>query len=93
MRPRTRLLLAGATAAATTANAIRPLPRTQALSVPSFAFGLPVSELPIQVGLLELASFLALGRDGATRGWQGKVGVAAFAASLGRARFRAPPSR
>ena len=50
--------------------------------VPSFAFGLPVSELPLQVGLLELASLLALGRDGATRGWPGKVGVAAFAASL-----------
>ena len=41
-----------------------------------------MSELPLQVGLLELASLLALGRDGATRGWPGKVGVAAFAASL-----------
>ncbi len=81
VRPRTRLLLAGATAAATTANAIRP-PRSSALSVPAFALGLPVSELPLQVGLLELASLLALGRNGATRGWRGKVGVAAFAASV-----------
>ncbi len=82
VRPRTRLLLAGATAAATTANAIRPLPRSSALSLPAFALGLPVSELPLQVGLLELASLLALGRNGATRGWGGKVGVAAFAASV-----------
>ncbi len=82
MRPRTRLLFAGAAAAASTANAVRPPQRIPALSVPSFALGLPVSELPLQVGLLELASVMALGRGGATRGWQGKVGVAAFAASL-----------
>jgi acetyl esterase/lipase len=81
MRPRTRLLLAGAAAAATTANAIRPQ-HVSALSVPSFAFGLPVSELPLQVGLLEVASLAVLGRREARRGWQGKVGVAAFGASL-----------
>jgi acetyl esterase/lipase len=82
VRPQTRLLLAGAAAAATTANAIRPPRRVPALSIPSFACGLPVSELPLDVGLLELASLLALSRGEATRGWQGKVGVAAFAASL-----------
>jgi acetyl esterase/lipase len=82
VRPETRLLLAGTAAAATTANAIRPPQRPPALSVSSFALGLPVSEFPLQVGLLELASLLALGRGGATRSWQGKVGVAAFAASL-----------
>jgi acetyl esterase/lipase len=81
MRSRTRLLLAGTAAAATTANAIRPQ-RVSALSVPSFVLGLPVSELPLDVGLLELASLVALSRREATRGWQGKVGIAAFAASL-----------
>jgi acetyl esterase/lipase len=81
MRSRTRLLLAGAAAAATTANAIRPQ-RSPVLSAPSMALGLPVSELPLQTGLLELASLVALGRREAIRGWQGKVGIAAFAASL-----------
>jgi acetyl esterase/lipase len=81
MRPRTRFLLAGAAAAATTANAIRP-PRMSALSGPSFGLGLPVSELPLDVGVLELACLAVLGRREAIRGWQGKVGIAAFGASL-----------
>jgi acetyl esterase/lipase len=81
MKPQTRLLLAGVAAAATTANAIRPQ-RVSTLSVPSFALGLPVSELPLQVGLLELASLTLLCRHEATRGWPGKAGLAAFAASI-----------
>jgi acetyl esterase/lipase len=86
MKPQTRLLFAGAVAAATTVNAIRPQ-RVSALSVPSFALGLPVSELPLQVGLLELASLAALSRHESTRGWQGKVGIGAFVASLGGLAF------
>jgi acetyl esterase/lipase len=65
----------------TTADALRPMARTGALSVPAFAFGLVPSELPLQTGLLQLATGALLARGGGTRGSRGKLGVAAFAMS------------
>ena len=82
MQPATRFLLAGAGAAATTANAVRPAAHTGPLSVSAFASGLPTSELPIQTGMFQLATAALLARSGGTSGWRGKLGVAAFAASL-----------
>ena len=41
-----------------------------------------MSELPIQTALLELATGALLARSGGTRGWRGKLGIAAHAASL-----------
>jgi acetyl esterase/lipase len=68
--------------AAQTANALRPIARTGPLSVPSFAFGLTPSELPIPTAMFELGTAALLSRSGGTRGWRGKVGLAAHAASL-----------
>ena len=82
MKPETRFLLAGLGSAAQTANALRPIARSGALSTPAFAFGLTPSELPIPTGLLEAATAALLARRGGTRGWQGKVGLAAHAFSL-----------
>lgn len=82
MKPETRFLLAGLGSAAQTANAVRPIARTGALSTPAFAFGLTPSELPLQTGLFELATAALLARSGGTRGWRGKVGIAAHALSF-----------
>ena len=81
MRPRTRLLLAGAAAAATTANAVRPFGRGRMLAVPSFALGLAPSEFPVQTGLLQLGVGAVLVRGGGVQGWQGRLGIAAHVAS------------
>jgi acetyl esterase/lipase len=75
------LLIAGAGALATTANAIRPLGRGR-LAMPAFAFGLGPSEFPVHTGLLQLAIGGLLSRSGGTRGWRGKLGIAAHAASV-----------
>ncbi len=82
MQTNTRFLIGGAVAAAQTANALRPASRTGPVSIPAFAFGLPVSELPIQTALWELSTGALLARSGGTRGWRGKLGIAAHAASL-----------
>ena len=82
MRPDTRFLAAAVGAAATTANALRPVSRAGPLSVPAFAFGLTPSELPLPAGTLELATAALLARGGGMRGWRGQVGIAAHAASL-----------
>ena len=82
MKPSTRFLLSGVSAAATTANAIRPVSTAGTLSVPSFAFGLTPSELPLQTGMVQLATGALLSRSGGTKGWQGKLGLAAYAASF-----------
>ena len=81
MKPSSRFLIAGVGAAATTANAIHPAARTGPVSVPSFAFGLTPSELPLQTGLFQLATGALLARKGGTRGARGKLGLAAYAAS------------
>ena len=82
MKPQTRFLLAGLASAANTANAIRPAARSGRASIPSFAYGLPPSELPGPTGTIELGLAALLARSGGTKGWQGKVGLAAHAASI-----------
>jgi acetyl esterase/lipase len=81
MDPSTRFLAAGVYAAATTANAIRPVVRGGSMSVPSFAASLVPSELPLQTGLLELTTGAVLASRGGTRGWRGRLGLAAYAAA------------
>ncbi len=81
MKPSSRFLLEGVHSAATTANALRPMARTGPLSVPAFAWGLGPSELPLHTGLLQIATGLVLSRGGGTRGWRGKLGIAAHLAS------------
>jgi acetyl esterase/lipase len=82
VKPRTRLFIAGAGAVATTANAIRPIGRGRLTSMPAFALGLGPSEFPLHTGLLHLAIGGLLSRSGGTRGWRGKLGIAAHAASV-----------
>ena len=73
MKPRTRLLIAGAAAAATTANAIRPVGRRR-LAVPAFALGLGPSEFPLHTALFQLAVGGLLTRRGGSRGCAGSGG-------------------
>ena len=82
MKPASRFLLAGVASAASTANALRPAALSGTMSVPSFAFGLTPSELPLQTGLFQLGTAALLARSGGTRGWKGKLGLAAFAVSM-----------
>jgi len=82
MKPSSRFLISGVGAAASTANAVRPAAKTGPLSVPSFAFGLMPSELPLQNGLFQLATAALMARSGGTKGWRGKLGLAAYAASM-----------
>ncbi len=76
------MFIAGAGAVATTANAIRPAGRGRLLSMPAFALGLGPSEFPLHTGLLQLAIGGLLSRSDGTRGWRGKLGIAAHAASV-----------
>ena len=82
MKPSTRFLISGLGAAASTANAVRPVAISGPLSVPAFAFGLTPSELPLQTGAFQLATGALLARSGGTKGWRGKLGIAAYAASF-----------
>src|SRR3954453_7823 len=81
MKPRNKFLLASVANAATTANAIRPVRKTGAISVPAFATGIVPSELPVQEGVYQALVAALLSRSGGTKGWQGKVGLALNAAS------------
>ena len=56
--------------------------RGRLLSVPAFTLGLGPSEFPLHTGLLQLAVGGLLARSGGTRGWRGKIGLAALAASV-----------
>lgn len=82
MKRSTWFMLGGLASAASTANAIRPAARTGPLSVPSFAFGLTPSELPVQAGMFETTTGLLFARKGGVQGWRGAVGLAAHGASL-----------
>jgi acetyl esterase/lipase len=82
MKPSSRFMFGGLAAAASTANAIRPVSRTGPLSVPAFGFGLVPSELHVQSALFETIAGLVFARGGAVRGWKGAVGLAAHGASL-----------
>ena len=79
-KPSSRFLLAGAAAAAQTANAIKPAV-TGPASPASFAFGIIPSEWPVQTGLFQLATGAFAARGGGTKGLRGKLGLAAYAAS------------
>jgi acetyl esterase/lipase len=81
VKPSSRFLLAGAAAAAHTANAVKPVALEGPLSVPAFGFGLIPSELPLQTGLGHFATGALLARRGGTTGLAGKLGLAAYAAS------------
>jgi acetyl esterase/lipase len=81
VKPATRFLIAGVGAAVTAANALRPFGRGRVLAMPSFALGLGPSEFPVHTGLLQLGIGGLLGRGGGVKGWQGKLGLAAQAAS------------
>jgi acetyl esterase/lipase len=81
VRPQNRFLLSTLAGAAATANALRPVKRTGPLSVPAFASGLPVSELPLQNLALQLGAALVAGRSGGRRGIKGAAGLALTAAS------------
>jgi acetyl esterase/lipase len=52
------------------------------LAMPSFAFGLGPSEFPLQTGLLQLGVSAVLVPGGGARGWRGRLGIAAHAASM-----------
>ena len=82
MKRSTRFLVASATGAAATANALRPYARSGKLSVASFVCGLPTSELPLQTLILQAAGAALLARKGGCRGVSGAIGVAATAGSL-----------
>ena len=81
VEPSSRFLLAGASSAATTVNALRPASRTGALSTVAFALGLVPSELPLQIGLAQLTTGALLARGGASHSWRGKLAIGAYAAS------------
>lgn len=82
MQPADRFLLHGLASAVSSVNATKPFAKDGPASVPSFAFGLTPSELPIQTGIAQLATAALLARSGGIKGWKGAVGVAAQAASL-----------
>jgi acetyl esterase/lipase len=71
-----RYLLASAARALSTRNARTPLARSGIVSVPSFAFGLAPSELPMQhIAAYGASAALAVGR-GVHRTLAGKIGLA-----------------
>ncbi|MGK2928419.1 MAG: alpha/beta hydrolase fold domain-containing protein [Acidimicrobiales bacterium] len=76
-----RYLLTSAGRALSTLNARRSLAREGLASIPSFAFGLPPSELPIQhIAAYGASAGLAVLR-GVHRTWTGKLGLALTAAA------------
>jgi acetyl esterase/lipase len=81
MKPSSRFLLSGVAAAASTANAIKPVATEGPLSVPAFAFGVVPSELPLQSAMFQLVTGAMAARGGGTRGLRGKLGLAAYAGS------------
>jgi acetyl esterase/lipase len=82
MKRSTWFMLGGLASAASTANAIRPIARQGPASVPAFALGLTPSELPLQAGMFEATTAMAVARRGGLAGWRGAVGAAAHLASF-----------
>jgi acetyl esterase/lipase len=84
MQRSTRFLAASAAGAATTANALRPVARRGRWSFPAFVFGLPTSELPLQVLALQASAAGILAGKGGQRGRAGRAaGTATVASALG----------
>jgi acetyl esterase/lipase len=82
VRPRNRFLLSGFTAAAVTANALRPFDRLGLGRGTSFVAGLGPSELPLQTMAVQAAVGLWAARRGGARGLKGAAGLALTGASL-----------
>lgn len=82
MDPRTRYLLSGIAAAATTAAAWRPLDRFGPGSPLAFLSGLPTSELPLHTMGLQAGAGLLAARGGGARGLRGALGLGLTAASF-----------
>jgi acetyl esterase/lipase len=81
VNPRTRFLLSSAATAAVTGNALRPATRFGNATLPEFAAGVPVSELPLHTAAVGGALALLTSRGGGTRGLRGAAGLALCAAS------------
>ncbi|MGH9113936.1 MAG: alpha/beta hydrolase fold domain-containing protein [Acidimicrobiales bacterium] len=82
MNPRTRFLLSGVAAAATTAVAWRPLDRSGPGSPLAFLSGLPTSEMPLHGMAVQGALGVIAARGGGARGRRGAVGLGLTAASF-----------
>ncbi len=81
MRRDIPLLLTATASAAATANALRPVTRRGPLSLAAFALGMPMSELPVQAAVTQLAVTAALSRRGGLRSRAGQLGAVLTAAS------------
>ena len=81
MNPRTRFLLSSAATAALTGNALRPATRFGTATLPEFAAGVPVSELPLHTAAFGGGLALLTSRSGGARGLRGAAGLALCAAS------------
>src|SRR5262245_36403803 len=81
MKPSSRFFIAGVGAAASPANAMRPVASGGPVSIAAFLFGRTPSELPLQTGISQLGAAALLARGGGTRGWRGKLGIVAYVAS------------
>src|SRR3954465_3120790 len=79
-----RMVVRSAARAAATANAVRPFARTGAASIPSFASGWMVSELPLHTAALEARGTANAIRKGALRTWTGRSLVALDAVGWAR---------
>ena len=93
-------LVAGASFALFSLNAIRPVRSRSPLSIPSFMAGWIATELPGGMLAAEIVVFIALVATGALGAWPGLVGAVLWVASFGtlvllerRTRARAPWSR
>ena len=81
MDRRTRFLIARAAGVAVTASALRPPDRFGRLAPLEFVVGVPTSEMPLHVGLLQGGlALLGAGRGGA-RGWRGAAWALGLAAA------------
>src|SRR4051812_33212613 len=70
------MMVRSATRAAGTVNAVRPFARTGAASIPSFAAGWLVSELPLHTAAVQALVTARDIRRGALRSWSGRASVA-----------------
>ncbi len=80
LRTTRRVLARSAARAAGTVNAVRPFARTGPASVPSFAAGWIVSELPLHTAAMQTMVTARAVRKGALRSWAGRalVGIDAI---------------
>jgi acetyl esterase/lipase len=82
VRPANRFVLSRLRAAATTANALKPLGSEMPVAPWSFATGVFASELPLTVMAVQLATAARRARKGGLKGAGGAIGVGLTAASV-----------